>query len=750
MAVTTTTSRIPYTGDGSSTVFPVPFYFLVDTDILVYSGESLLTSGYSVIGAGDEEGGSVKFDTAPAPGVQLTILRAPDMLQQTRLPPNDPFPSGSVEKMSDKLTMIVQRNSDQISRALVLADFDVDGSGAYRANQNRIQDVGDPVNSQDAVNLRTMQTAVADLVSTGGGDIVLAMLANNADSTLGAALIGFDGDTLADFFLSKNNRVVDSIAALRTISKTTYTRAFVTGYYAAGDGGGGPYYYDSTDTTSTDNGGTILVAADGGRWKLQYTSSVSVKQFGAKVDGTTDDTNALSAAVTWAKANGHPCLTIPSGIIRVSTIDMRGYYGGFLGDGINSTTIKANSAVTDFINLNETADVNPSAFLLSGLTIDGNSQVTNGINARYRHGYLMENLQVINCTNGVVEKDTYLSRHHNCRSRACATGWTLVGSNHSSTFVGCTFDQNTTMQLLIQSNGTAADGNSGLAFLGCDIEFGSGGTAAGCSITATDVSFDGCYIGENISTSIVSIYAGVLNINGGTLFFGYTTSSYGIVVAGSSARVNVRNTSIAGQLNPGIQYLAYQSGAGSVGFFDCNYNGVVSGSPTMTGDPLSYGPQGTVYAPRLGKQWTGEGNNVTFSTSVSGNQQSWTVLTAPGPTPLLGARAALSGNAGWRDGETLYLIIVYQSSKPINVTLSGGAFGIAPTKTIQGSFPATSGAFVTGIGLQTNADNAAYTTIEVIQQSSGVNDSLTISEVFLADSRMLNKMGGQMGNLYKC
>lgn len=93
-------------------------------------------------------------------------------------------------------------------------------------------------------------------------------------------------------------RVVDSIAALKALDKTEVTRAFVTGYYAAGDGGGGNYWYDSTDTTSTDNGGTIIVASDSGRWKLIRTNAVSVKQFGAVGDGVIDDATAIQAAVT--------------------------------------------------------------------------------------------------------------------------------------------------------------------------------------------------------------------------------------------------------------------------------------------------------------------------------------------------------------------------------------------------------------------------------------------------------------------
>lgn len=106
----------------------------------------------------------------------------------------------------------------------------------------------------------------------------------------------FEGVPIADFFKSKNDLIVDSISALRAVDKTKFTRVFVTGYYSVGDGGGGQYWYDSTDTTSADNGGTVIVAADGGRWKLPTVGAVTVKQFGAKGDGATDDGAAFVAA----------------------------------------------------------------------------------------------------------------------------------------------------------------------------------------------------------------------------------------------------------------------------------------------------------------------------------------------------------------------------------------------------------------------------------------------------------------------
>jgi len=89
-------------------------------------------------------------------------------------------------------------------------------------------------------------------------------------------------------------QVVSTIAGLRLLKKTKPSKsAIVTGYWAEGDGGGGQYYLDVSDNVSTDNGGTVIVAADGGRWKLQHTGSVNIKQFGmlADWDGATGTDN---------------------------------------------------------------------------------------------------------------------------------------------------------------------------------------------------------------------------------------------------------------------------------------------------------------------------------------------------------------------------------------------------------------------------------------------------------------------------
>ena len=108
MTVTTDNSRISYAGDGSTGTFPFPYYFLSATDIKVFINFVEQTSGYTVSGAGVRAGGSVQITPAPAVGSTVLLVRDPDLLQETDLPPNDPFPSEAVEKALDKLTMIVQ------------------------------------------------------------------------------------------------------------------------------------------------------------------------------------------------------------------------------------------------------------------------------------------------------------------------------------------------------------------------------------------------------------------------------------------------------------------------------------------------------------------------------------------------------------------------------------------------------------------------------------------------------------------
>lgn len=93
--------------------------------------------------------------------------------------------------------------------------------------------------------------------------------------------------------------MVNTIADLRALKKSVALFVITAGYYTNGDGGGGEYVCDVTDSTSVDDGGSVIVADDGGRWKLIVHSEVSIRQFGATgVDQDFQDA-AINAFITY-------------------------------------------------------------------------------------------------------------------------------------------------------------------------------------------------------------------------------------------------------------------------------------------------------------------------------------------------------------------------------------------------------------------------------------------------------------------
>ena len=124
MTVASTTNKATYSGNGTTTVFTVPFYFLAaaDLQVILRSGATetvqTLTTQYTVTGAGVSSGGSVTMLTAPPSGTTLTILRNVEATQETDLLPNDRLPAESLETALDKATMLIQQLDEVADRAL--------------------------------------------------------------------------------------------------------------------------------------------------------------------------------------------------------------------------------------------------------------------------------------------------------------------------------------------------------------------------------------------------------------------------------------------------------------------------------------------------------------------------------------------------------------------------------------------------------------------------------------------------------
>jgi hypothetical protein len=130
--------------------------------------------------------------------------------------------------------------------------------------------------------------------------------------------LAFDNSSLGD-------KSVSTIVDLKNIPKGAVSQISTLGYYSAGDGGNGTYYYDSEDTTTPGNDGTVIIANDGGRYKLIYQKFVYLEQFGAignssgVANNGFDNTARIQAAVTWASNTiNAPELWAKAGIFRIT------------------------------------------------------------------------------------------------------------------------------------------------------------------------------------------------------------------------------------------------------------------------------------------------------------------------------------------------------------------------------------------------------------------------------------------------
>lgn len=123
MTVSSTVNRVGYTGNDVTVNFSTSFPYLLAADVKVYLDGVLktLTTHYTLSG-GSGVSGNVTFLAAPAAGKSIVIIRDPAQTQELDLVENDPLPAEELEKAFDKLTMLVQRQSDLTNRALTLAD----------------------------------------------------------------------------------------------------------------------------------------------------------------------------------------------------------------------------------------------------------------------------------------------------------------------------------------------------------------------------------------------------------------------------------------------------------------------------------------------------------------------------------------------------------------------------------------------------------------------------------------------------
>jgi hypothetical protein len=192
MTISTTASRISYTGNGSTVDFSFPYPVLVGTDLVVI--ETIITTGvetvqvittdYTVALVGGATA-TVTAVTAPASTVTWTIYRNPAVTQGTDFTDNDPLPAASIEDALDRLTMIEQRSRSLVDRSLKqpegdTADIDYLPAKVDRASKYLIFDAdGNPTVSTGTGTVSSVSSAMIE-----DDAVTLAKMAGGTDGNL--------------------------------------------------------------------------------------------------------------------------------------------------------------------------------------------------------------------------------------------------------------------------------------------------------------------------------------------------------------------------------------------------------------------------------------------------------------------------------------------------------------------------------------------------------------------------------------
>lgn len=308
------------------------------------------------------------------------------------------LPSGNPVVSGQLISSSVQNNTMNDVAAALSASIANDGQTSIIANIPlngfKITGAGDGTASGDYTTVRQLTNSGPDLIGvawtvssmaalrllkiTGSGKALVTGYYQASDGGGGVySYIASDTTSGAFFTASASgttltvSAVANGTLAVGQVVCRSDTGAPVAYISALGTGAGGTGTYTlsasatiGSMTMMADNGGTIIVAADGGRWYLNSTGLINVRQFGAKGNGVFDDTLYLQSAITYAGSySSGATVYFPTGKYLISsTINIVNGYVKLLGAnmyGINNSPqiigsglYTATSGIGDMIKVN--------------------------------------------------------------------------------------------------------------------------------------------------------------------------------------------------------------------------------------------------------------------------------------------------------------------------------------------------------------------------------------------------------------
>jgi hypothetical protein len=141
MTVSSTTTKVSYSGNGSTTVFAYTFKIFAAAEITVIIRDATgtetvksLTTHFTLSNIGVDGGGNVTFGSAPASGETVVLIRNTPNTQTLDLVENDPFLSSSFEDTLDKITHQLIEQQEEIDRSIKVSRTNSITSSEFTTN----------------------------------------------------------------------------------------------------------------------------------------------------------------------------------------------------------------------------------------------------------------------------------------------------------------------------------------------------------------------------------------------------------------------------------------------------------------------------------------------------------------------------------------------------------------------------------------------------------------------------------------
>jgi hypothetical protein len=246
MTISSTTVKVSYSGNGSTTVFAYTFKILDDDEIQVIIRSSTgtetvktKTTHYTVSGVGSSGGGNITFLTAPTASQTVVLRRLTTQTQETDYVANDPFPADSHEEALDRVTMVAQEIQEELGRAIKLSktntmtstEFTV--AAADRANKILAFDTNGEISVTQ--ELGTYKGNWATATAYYGRDIIKdtsnnnIYIANTAHTSTGSQPISTNADVAKwDLLVDAASASASATAAAASAATATTQAALAT------------------------------------------------------------------------------------------------------------------------------------------------------------------------------------------------------------------------------------------------------------------------------------------------------------------------------------------------------------------------------------------------------------------------------------------------------------------------------------------------------------------------------------------